>query len=205
MSDLIGGMAGGYNNYQTSAQRTGRAGENNNEDENSNENSQVGNNAAVKNGLLVEDENKSVKVEDFLNLMIAQLTNQDFMNPMDDTQYVTQLAQFSTMQQMQELAYNSKANFMSSLVGKEVTAAKLSLGGDVNKTTGIVNKLSLVDGKFNFYIEGSDKAFTFEQIMEINTPKAEKPDSKPDSKPDDEPADDKPADGGEESGGSGKE
>lgn len=43
-----------------------------------------------------------VSVDDFLNLMVAQLQNQDFMNPVDDTQYVTQLAQFATMQQMQE-------------------------------------------------------------------------------------------------------
>ena len=35
----------------------------------------------------------------FLTLLVAQLKNQDFMNPVDDTQYVTQLAQISTMQQ----------------------------------------------------------------------------------------------------------
>lgn len=165
MSDLLNGLSNNPSTYQGANSATDKA---NSTDK-------------TKNGLLVEDENKGVKVEDFLNLMIAQLKNQDFMNPMDDTQYVTQLAQFSSMQQMQELAYNSKANFMSSLVGKEVTAAKLSLGGDVSKTTGVVNKLSLVDGKFNFYIEGSDKAFTFEQIMEINNPK----------KTEDKPSDDK--------------
>ena len=173
MSDLISGLSSNPSTYQ---------GANGTTDKNKTEKSNETNNATkTKNGMLVEEENKGVKVQDFLNLMIAQLKNQDFMNPMDDTQYVTQLAQFSTMQQMQELAYNSKANFMSSLVGKEVTAAKLSLGGDVSKTTGVVNKLSLVDGKFNFYIEGSDKAFTFEQIMEINNPK----------KTEDKPSDDK--------------
>ena len=34
-----------------------------------------------------EDENDmGVSVDDFLNLMVAQLRNQDFMNPVDDTQ-----------------------------------------------------------------------------------------------------------------------
>ena len=42
--------------------------------------------------------------QDFLNLMMEQLKNQDFMNPMDDTQFLSQLAQFSSMQYMQELA-----------------------------------------------------------------------------------------------------
>ena len=47
---------------------------------------------------------KAVSMDDFLTLMVAQLKNQDFMNPVDDTQYVTQLAQISTMQQMEEMA-----------------------------------------------------------------------------------------------------
>ena len=49
-------------------------------------------------------------MEDFFALMIAELKNQDFTNPMDSSQYVSQLAQFATMQQMQTLAYYSKTN-----------------------------------------------------------------------------------------------
>ena len=48
-------------------------------------------------GVKFEEDDKAVKVEDFLNLMVAQLQNQDFMNPVDDTQYVTQLAQFAPL------------------------------------------------------------------------------------------------------------
>ena len=48
-----------------------------------------------------EDKDESdLSVSDFFNLMITQLTNQDFMNPVDDTQYLAQMAQFSTMQEM---------------------------------------------------------------------------------------------------------
>ena len=65
-----------------------------------------------------------VTAEDFLTLMVAQLTNQDFMNPMDDTQFVTQLAQFSSMQMMQEMANYTKTSYVMSLVGKPVTAAR---------------------------------------------------------------------------------
>jgi flagellar basal-body rod modification protein FlgD len=37
---------------------------------------------------------------DFLNLLVTQLENQDPLNPMDDTQFVTQLATFSSLQQL---------------------------------------------------------------------------------------------------------
>ena len=42
------------------------------------------------------------------------------MNPVDDTQYVTQLAQISTMQQMEEMAYNAKSSYVASLVGERM-------------------------------------------------------------------------------------
>ena len=36
----------------------------------------------------------------FLNLLVAQLKNQDPMNPTDSTQFVSQLAQFSELEQV---------------------------------------------------------------------------------------------------------
>lgn len=109
-----------------------------------------------------------VSVDDFLQLMIAQLQNQDFTNPVDDTQYVTQLAQFATMQQMQELAYYSKSNYVMSLVGKDVTVASLSLGGAVNSVTGPVEKVSLNNNEFSIYVKG--KPYTLSQIMSVDKP-----------------------------------
>lgn len=111
-------------------------------------------------------EDRQVNVDDFLQLMIAQLKNQDFTNPVDDTQYVTQLAQFATMQQMQELAYYSKSNYVMSMVGKTVTAASLSLGGKVNKVVGPVEKIVLSNKEFMVYVKGNP--YSLSQIMEVN-------------------------------------
>lgn len=120
----------------------------------------------VINAVFSDKKANSVSMDDFLQLMVAQLQNQDFMNPMDDTQYVTQLAQFSAMQQMQEVAQYSKSNFMASLVGKTVTAAKFTIGGNVNKVEGVVTKLSLVDNEYKAFVNGV--GYTMDQIMEIN-------------------------------------
>lgn len=131
--------------------------------------------------VVVDQGKKGVSVDDFLNLMVAQLTNQDFMNPMQDTQYVTQLAQFATMQHMQELAYNSKLNYVNTLVGKQVTVAKLKLGGQIEKDEGTIQKVALADNEFSVYVNG--KSYTLEQIMEIHKPPApstEEPTETPD-------------------------
>ena len=87
------------------------------------------------------------------DLMVAQLQNQDFMNPVDDTQYVTQAAQFATMQQMQELATYMKTGSVMSLVGKEVTAARFSVSGELQQETGRVEKISLVNNEYAVYVK----------------------------------------------------
>lgn len=106
-----------------------------------------------------------VAVDDFLQLMIAQLKNQDFMNPMNDTEYVTQLAQFSTMQQMQELAYYSKANYVMGLVGKEVTTARMSMGEMISEK-GMVEKIALNNKEYVLYVNG--KTYGLEQVMQVH-------------------------------------
>ena len=127
---------------------------------------------SVSNQAWFENKNKNeVSVDSFLQLMIAQLKNQDFNNPVDDTQYITQLAQFSTMQAMQELTQFSKTAYATSLVGKEVTAAKMSIGGQMETVTGIVTKVSLVDNEFGVFI--NDAMFSLNQIMEVKAVRTE--------------------------------
>ncbi|HET6419109.1 MAG TPA: flagellar hook capping FlgD N-terminal domain-containing protein [Geobacteraceae bacterium] len=80
--------------------------------------------------------------EDFLKLFIAQLQNQDPLNPMDGTQFITQLAQMSQVEQayntntnLQNIlsAINGNANYSAvSFIGKEVLAP----GSQVNLTNG---------------------------------------------------------------------
>lgn len=66
----------------------------------------------------------------FLNLLVTQLKNQDPLEPMEGTEFVTQLAQFSELDEMRELTDGQEAlqgylaslnNFSAvSLLGKEV-------------------------------------------------------------------------------------
>ena len=157
-----------------------------------------GTNGASGNGDVIDAvfgdaSDKAVSMEDFLTLMVAQLKNQDFMNPVDDTQYVTQLAQISTMQQMEEMAYNAKSTYVTSLVGKTVTAAKFTVAGDLKKTEGVVNKVSLLDGKFVIYVDG--EAFSMDEIMEIkDKPAAEGSGENNETPPDETPPDKTPPD-----------
>jgi flagellar basal-body rod modification protein FlgD len=89
----------------------------------------------------------------FLKLLTTQLANQDPLKPMDDTQSVAQLAQFSALQASDNLQA-SFANFQSNfavlqsagLVGKNVTVNSVDANGNTSTITGTVAYISVING-----------------------------------------------------------
>jgi len=68
--------------------------------------------------------------EEFLNLMITQLTNQDPMSPMENTDFIAQMAQFSSLTGINELTKSFETLSQSLLQGQALQAAAL-VGGNV--------------------------------------------------------------------------
>lgn len=117
------------------------------------------------NAVFTDEKEQTLGMDSFLKLMVTQLTNQDFMNPVDDTQFISQMAQFSTLQAMSEMSSNMKNNYVLSLVGQEVTCAKFNVSGNLVKETGKVERVTLSDNEFALYVNG--EKFTLSQIMEL--------------------------------------
>ncbi|MBP0726235.1 flagellar hook assembly protein FlgD [Bacillus sp. RG28] len=76
--------------------------------------------------------------DDFLKLLITQMQNQDPLSPMQDKDYIAQLATFSSLEQMTNMntSFNSFLSYMSSnilqyseLIGKKISYAELSADG----------------------------------------------------------------------------
>lgn len=118
------------------------------------------------NTVFTDKKMQELNSQSFLELMATQLSNQDFMNPVDDTQFLAQMAQFTTMQQTQEMANLFKQSYVLSLVGQNITAAKFTVSGDVDSVTGPVSKVSLVDNEYLVYV--GNKSFNLDQIMSLN-------------------------------------
>ena len=106
----------------------------------------------------------------FLQLLVAQLRYQDPMNPADSTQFLSQNAQFTALEKMQDVAdqtaalLNSQVAFGSAgLVGKEVTW----LADDGTATTGTVSGVSFTADGPRLDVDGSE--VTLAQIQSIST------------------------------------
>lgn len=76
---------------------------------------------SVSNDLIWHDFNEKKNIEAnegnnmlgkdaFLKLLVTQLRNQDPLNPMEDKEFIAQMAQFSTLEQVQQLNENILSN-----------------------------------------------------------------------------------------------
>jgi flagellar basal-body rod modification protein FlgD len=93
--------------------------------------------------------------DDFLKLLLAQLANQDPTSPMENTQFIAQMAQFSSLEQMTNMSaeFTKLANMMNSseavnVIGKtvDIDVAGQLVSGVVDGATRGVNPQVEVNG-----------------------------------------------------------
>lgn len=82
--------------------------------------------------------NSSLDMSDFLKLMAAQFQNQNLDSNTDNTEYITELAQFSSIQAMTTLTQNFNKQYAASLIGKTVTVTDTSSSGITSVHSGAV-------------------------------------------------------------------
>src|SRR5579884_265068 len=94
--------------------------------------------------------NSQINSQEFLQLLTTELQNQDPTQPVDDTQSVAQLAQFSALSATEELNtsfQNFQSNFgvmqAASLIGQSVTVDTPDSTGQTSSVTGTVTSIAV--------------------------------------------------------------
>ena len=116
--------------------------------------------APVEDGKIVETESQSslkkaqssnngMDKDAFLQLLVAQMRYQDPLEPTSNTEYIAQYAQFSQVEQMQNLAATSELARATQLVGQEVYI----------KTTDSTGNMKYVTGKVDYVVFENNKAY----------------------------------------------
>jgi flagellar basal-body rod modification protein FlgD len=91
----------------------------------------------------------------YMKLLITQLQNQNPLEPMDNNQMASQLAQFSQLQQLEtmnssfaDILSTTERNYANSLIGKEISFVSENEAGTQEITTGIVQEvINNLDGR----------------------------------------------------------
>jgi flagellar basal-body rod modification protein FlgD len=85
--------------------------------------------------------------EDFLTLLVTQLKNQDPTAPVEDKQFIAQMAQFSSLEQMNNMAADFR--MLAGLLGRESATTVLGKQVDVKvgsrEVSGVVDQVEMGD------------------------------------------------------------
>ena len=132
----------------------------------------------VENGTVNTDYTETYQKEDtkgtselgkdaFLTLLVTQLQHQDPLSPQDNSEFVAQLAQFSSLEAIQNLSSSMGNTQALSLVGKNVIVEVGKSEGLSQTTTvaGYVDFVQMVDGKAMLSIK--DQLYNFEDFDSV--------------------------------------
>lgn len=94
---------------------------------------------------------------DFLNLLVTQLRYQDPLKPVDDKEFIAQMAQFSSLEQMQNMNGSMTKSQAFTLIGKVITATTTDDKTlEVNAVQGTVTSVKMKDGKTFVVVNNKD-------------------------------------------------
>ena len=88
----------------------------------------------------------SLGKDDFLQLLVAQMKYQDPLEPTSNTEYISQYATFSELEQMQNMVESTESSRANELVGKTVIMKVKDGTGDVSQVQGRVDYVVYEDG-----------------------------------------------------------
>lgn len=81
------------------------------------------------------DKHDLVTMDNFYSLLIAEMQNQDPLEPTSNTEFISQMASFTALQAQQDTFETQQMSYANSLIGKTVTVSK----GDGEVETGVVS------------------------------------------------------------------
>lgn len=110
-------------------------------------------------------DNNELGKDAFLQLLVCQMQNQDPLNPSTDTEFVSQLATFSQLEQMQNLNSTATNAQAFNLVGKYVEIKTEDSSGKERIVEGTVDFVTKSNGKT--YLSVSDQLYPIDQMISV--------------------------------------
>lgn len=105
--------------------------------------------------------------DDFLNLLVTQLKYQDPLQPVNDKEFIGQMAQFSSLEQMQNMNKSFSAMKAFTLIGKHVTASIVDDDThEVKYIEGEVTNIKMTNGKTYAVVNGED--VPVERVIDVS-------------------------------------
>ncbi|WP_337098852.1 flagellar hook capping FlgD N-terminal domain-containing protein [Paenibacillus sp. YIM B09110] len=108
--------------------------------------------------------------DQFLSILVTQLRNQDPMQPMQDKDFIAQMAQFTSVEQMVNMAaevskLRQSIGSASSLIGKTIEWNEYDEAGTIIPVSGVVDSIVSKDGIL--YATAGEKSVALDYVLGI--------------------------------------
>lgn len=110
-------------------------------------------------------ENNDLDKEAFLQLLVAQMQYQDPLNPSDSTEYMSQLAQYSSLEAMLNISDTMDKGNSLNLVGQYVIMNTTDATGGQSMVSGLVQYATVKDG--DVYLSINDTYYPAEDLDSV--------------------------------------
>jgi flagellar basal-body rod modification protein FlgD len=116
---------------------------------------------------------KTLGKDDFMKILITQLQHQDPSQPLADKEFIAQMAQFTSLEQLSNMNTEMKAlrqtmGLSPAFIGKEISWSKTDSVGNTTVKTGIVDALKYKDGIQYASVGGEE--VSLDQIVKVTNP-----------------------------------
>lgn len=101
----------------------------------------------------------------FLQLLVAQMKYQDPLEPTSNTEYISQYATFSELEQMQNMSNTMELTRAANLVGQTVAVESVDENGKTTGDMGVVDYISYENGKALIWVNGN--SYTLDEVVEV--------------------------------------
>ncbi|MDR1246310.1 MAG: hypothetical protein LBK57_04705 [Clostridiales Family XIII bacterium] len=118
-------------------------------------------------GVTTRKDDQSLSMDDFFQLMVAQLQNQDMFNPTDNSEMVNQMAQFSMVNALSDMQELSSVTYSMSLIGKLATVAYMK-DGQMYSDSGVISGVNLFNGAAEVII--GNASYGIANVMSVTDP-----------------------------------
>jgi flagellar basal-body rod modification protein FlgD len=125
-------------------------------------NSSSGLNSSTESDSSAQLPEQTLNQSDFLQLLVTQLSSQDPMNPVSDAEFIGQMAQFSTLQETQNMQESVAGLQANNLLGQTVQVQNSQGQTD----TGAVSSILFESGSPELIV--NSQPYTLDQVLSIS-------------------------------------
>jgi flagellar basal-body rod modification protein FlgD len=112
-----------------------------------------------------------MQMEDFLQLLTSQISNQDPLEPMKDTEFISQMANIASLEQMQQFTqgFESFADSQKDMVAQAYLGKMVNISEDGSDVTGLVDSVEKNEAG-EVFVTVADQNYRPANITRVSNP-----------------------------------